>query len=510
LPADAELSRHDPDVPDWDDLPVDVRRLYARMMEVFAGFLSHTDHHLGRILDYLRETDQEENTLIMLVSDNGASSEGGVTGTPNEMQFFNNAPEPVEDSLRSIDSLGGPTTFNHYAWGWTFAGNTPFRRWKRETYRGGVSAPFVVHWPRGIKARGEVRTQYAHLIDIVPTVLDLQGIEPPASIRGVTQAPLHGVSFRYSFDDAAAPTRRRTQYYEMLGHRAIDHDGWRAVCPWPGPSFSEAGKSFGVPISAEDLADLDAHHWELYHLDEDPTENHNIAEQHRDKLIELIALWYVEAGRYNVLPIDGSGVERVTTQRPQVAEPRALYVFRPGTQSVPFFSGPRVLNRPHSITADVEISSPGANDGVLLSQGSGVGGWSMYLSEGRLHFAHNYVGRAVYRVIAPEQVPAGRHQLRLEFEPTGEPDFPKGRGVPGRAQLYVDGTLVAQEDFPITIPIMINPGPLVCGYNHGSPVSPDYQTPFRFTGVLHTVTVDLSGELITDSEAEMRMAMARQ
>jgi arylsulfatase len=510
LPADAELSRHDPDVPDWDDLPVDVRRLYARMMEVFAGFLSHTDHHLGRILDYLRETDQEENTLIMLVSDNGASSEGGVTGTPNEMQFFNNAPEPVEDSLRSIDSLGGPTTFNHYAWGWTFAGNTPFRRWKRETYRGGVSAPFVVHWPRGIKARGEVRTQYAHLIDIVPTVLDLQGIEPPASIRGVTQAPLHGVSFRYSFDDAAAPTRRRTQYYEMLGHRAIDHDGWRAVCPWPGPSFSEAGKNFGVPISAEDLADLDAHHWELYHLDEDPTENHNIAEQHRDKLIELIALWYVEAGKYDVLPIDGSGVERVTTQRPQVAEPRALYVFRPGTQSVPFFSGPRVLNRPHSITADVEISSPGANDGVLLSQGSGVGGWSMYLSEGRLHFAHNYVGRAVYRVIAPEQVPAGRHQLRLEFEPTGEPDFPKGRGVPGRAQLYVDGTLVAQEDFPITIPIMINPGPLVCGYNHGSPVSPDYQTPFRFTGVLHTVTVDLSGELITDSEAEMRMAMARQ
>jgi arylsulfatase len=510
VPADAELSRHDPDVPAWDDLPADVRRLYARMMEVFAGFLTHTDYHIGRIVDYLRETGEQENTLIMLVSDNGASSEGGVTGTPNEMQFFNNAPEPVEDTLSSIDLLGGPTTFNHYAWGWTFAGNTPFRRWKRETYRGGVSAPFLVHWPRGFKARGEIRTQYAHLIDIVPTVLEVQGIEPPVTIRGVTQAPLQGVSFRYTFDEPAAPTRRRTQYYEMLGHRAIDHDGWRAVCPWPGPSFSEAGKPFGVPISANDLADLDARHWELYHLDRDPTENHNVAGQHRDKLIELIALWYVEAGKYDVLPIDGSGVQRLTTKRPQVAEPRDLYVFRPGTQSVPFFAGPRVLNRPHSITADVEISSPGANDGVLLSQGSGVGGWSMYLAEGRLHYAHNYVGRAVYSVVAPEPVPAGRHQLRLEFEPTGQPDFAHGRGVPARAQLYVDGVLVAQADFPVTIPIMINPGQTVCGYNHGSPVSPDYQPPFRFTGVLRTVTIDLSGELITDSEAEMRMAMARQ
>jgi arylsulfatase A-like enzyme len=510
VPADAELSRHDPDVPVWDQLPADQRRLYARMMEVFAGFLSHTDHHIGRLLDYLRETGELDNTLVMLVSDNGASSEGGPTGTPNEVQFFNNAPEPVEDTLKAIDQLGGPTTFNHYAWGWTFAGNTPFRRWKRETYRGGVSDPFIVHWPKGIRARGEVRTQYAHIIDMVPTVLDVQGIEPPASIRGVTQSPLHGVSFRHTFDDAAATTRHRTQYFEMLGHRAIDHDGWRAVCPWPGPSFSEAGKPFGVPISAADLAELDAHHWELYHLDEDPTENHDVARQHRDKLIELIAQWYVEAGKYNVLPIDGSGLQRFATERPQVAEPRDSYVFRPGTQAVPFFSGPRVLNRPHSITADVEISATDGNDGVLLSQGSGVGGWSMYLRQGKLHYAHNYVGRAVYRVVAPEPLAPGRHQLRYEFEPTGEVDLAHGRGAPGRAQLYVDGTLVAQEEFPVTTPLAINPGPTVCGYNHGSAVSPDYRSPFPFTGTLHTVTVDLSGELITDSETEMRLAMARQ
>ena len=194
---------------------------------------------------------------------------------------------------------------------------------KRETYRGGACDPFLVHWPEGIAARGEVRTQYAHIIDMVPTVLDVLGIEPPATIRGVTQSPIHGVSFAYTFGDADAPTRHRTQYFEMFGHRAIDHDGWRAVCPWPGPSFAEAGKPFGVPITADDLTDLDVHRWELYHVAEDPAENHDLAEEHQDKLLELIARWYVEAGRYNVLPIDGSAFERFMAERPQVAEPRA-------------------------------------------------------------------------------------------------------------------------------------------------------------------------------------------
>src|SRR5215218_3795341 len=279
MPADAQLSRHDPDVPEWESLSPEARRLAARMMEVFAGFLSHTDHHLGRVLDYLEETGELNNTLVMLVSDNGASPEGGVTGTTNELQFFNNAPEPLEASLRSIDELGGPTTFNHYPWGWTWAGNTPFRRWKRETYRGGTNDPFLVHWPAGIEARGEVRHQYAHLIDMVPTVLDVLGVEPPATIRGVPQSPLHGLSLAYTFEDPSAASRRRTQYFEMFGHRAIDHEGWRAVCPWPGPSFAEAARPFGTPITAADLTELDAQHWELYRVAEDPTENENVAEQ---------------------------------------------------------------------------------------------------------------------------------------------------------------------------------------------------------------------------------------
>jgi arylsulfatase A-like enzyme len=509
MPADAELSRHDPDVPAWDALAPEARRLAARMMEVYAGFLSHTDHHIGRLTDFLKETGEFDNTLIMVVSDNGASAEGGVTGTTNELQFFNNAPEPLQDSLKAIDELGGPSTFNHYPWGWTWAGNTPFRRWKRETYRGGTSDPFLVHWPSGIKARGEVRTQYAHIIDMVPTVLDVLGIEPPATIKGVTQAPLHGVSFAHTFDQASAPTRHGTQYFEMLGHRAIDHEGWRAVCPWPGPSFAEAGIPFGTPITAEALADLDAQHWELYHVAEDLAENHDLAAKHRDKLIELIALWYVEAGKYDVLPIDGSGTARMVVERPQIAETRDRYTFRPGTQTLPFWVGPRVLNRAHSITADAEIPTGGA-EGVLLCQGSAVGGWSFYMKDGKLHYAHNYVRRALYQVSSDDAVPPGRHQLRFEFEPTGAPDIAHGKGAPGRAQLYVDGQLMGQSDLPVTTPIAFNPGGLTCGANPGSPVTPDYRPPFRFTGTLHSVTVDLSGDLITDTNSEMRMAMSRQ
>ena len=213
VPANAELSRHDPDVPDWDALPPEARKLYSRMMEVFAGFLSHTDHHLGRLLDYLRAQGLLDNTIVMVISDNGASAEGGPTGTTNEAQFFNNAQEPLAESLKVLDEIGGPKHFNHYPWGWTWAGNTPFRRWKRETYRGGACDPFIVSWPAGIKAKGEVRDQYAHIIDMVPTVLDLLGLEPPAKIRGVTQAPLQGVSF--------APALRRRHRAERPPHAVL-------------------------------------------------------------------------------------------------------------------------------------------------------------------------------------------------------------------------------------------------------------------------------------------------
>jgi arylsulfatase len=509
VPADAELSRHDPDVPDWDALPAPARQLYARMMEVFAGFLEHTDAQVGRLLEFLSKQGELENTLIMVISDNGASSEGGPTGTTNEAQFFNNAQETLEESLAVIDEIGGPKHFNHYPWGWTNAGNTPFRRWKRETYRGGTCDPFIVSWPKGIKSKGDVRPQYAHIIDMVPTVLDLLGLEPPATIRGVTQSPLHGVSLAHTLDDPEAETHNHTQYFEMMGHRAIYHDGWRAVCPWPGPSFTEAGTGFGNPISAETLSTLDATGWELYHVAEDFAENHNVAAENRDKLIAMIATWYVEAGKYDVMPIDGSGLARMVAEKPLIALPRDRYVYQPNTQSVPNFAAPRVLNRPHSITADVEIPEQGA-EGVLLSQGTAAGGYSFYVKDGKLRYVHNYVGRQLLEVESDSIVPAGKHELRFEFEPTGQPDLSQGKGAPGRLQLYIDGTLVGNADAAITTPFMFNPGALTCGANPGSPVTPDYEGPFTFTGTLHSVTLDVSGELIHDPAAELRVHMARQ
>ena len=509
MPGDAELSRHDPDVPDWDALPAPARRLYSRMMEVFAGFLSHTDHQVGRLLDFLTSQGELENTLIMVISDNGASAEGGPTGTTNEAQFFNNAQEPLEESLKMIDEIGGPKHFNHYPWGWTWAGNTPFRRWKRETYRGGSTDPFIISWPKRIKAKGEVRAQYAHIIDMVPTALDLLGITPPAAIRGVAQAPLHGVSFAHTLDDPQAETRHHTQYFEMLGHRAIDHDGWRAVCPWPGPSFTEAGKGFGEPISADTLSTLDAEGWELYHVAEDPAETRNVAADNRDRLIAMIGTWYVEAGKYQVMPIDGSGLARMVGDKPLIALPRDRYTYLPNTQSVPNFAAPKVLNRPHSITADVEIPESGA-EGVLLSQGTAAGGYTFFIKDGKLRYVHNYVGRQLLGVESEDGVPAGKHELRFEFEPTGPPDMPNGKGAPGRLQLYIDGTMVGDADAALTTPFMFNPGALTCGANPGSPVSPDYEGPFTFTGTLHSVTLDVSGELINDSEAELRAHLARQ
>jgi arylsulfatase A-like enzyme len=494
IPQDAELSRHDPDVQDWNTLSSGEKKLYARMMEVFAGFLTHTDFHYGRLFDFLKTLGEWDNTLIMFISDNGASSEGGPNGSINENKFFNNVQDSLEENLKMIDELGGPMTFNHYAWGWTFAGDTPFRRWKRETYRGGVSDPFVVHWPKGIKAKGELRTQYAHAIDMVPTVLEALGIEAPTSIKGVTQAPIEGLSFAHALNDA----------------QAIYHDGWRAVCPWPGPSFKEAGMFFGAPIDKDKLTELDAKNWELYHIDKDFAENHDIAAENRAKLIEMIATWYVEAGKYQVLPVDSRGVMRFADERPKIAAARTSVTYYPGTQPVPINACPNVLNRPHSITAEVEIPKGGA-EGVLFSAGDVQGGFSFYMQNGKLHYVYNYVASQFFHVESNVPVPEGRHTLGFEFEVTGKPDIKTGKGAPGRSQLYIDGKLVGQGDIPLTMPLSLGlGGGFVCGADSGSPVWNKYKPPFVFTGTLYSATVDVSGELIKDDEAAMRAVMARQ
>jgi len=515
VPKDTVLSRHDPDVQDWATLSAGERALYARMMEVFAGFLEHADHHIGRLIAFLQGLGELDNTLVMLISDNGASSEGGPHGSVNENKFFNNVPDDLQQNLAALDELGGPKFFNHYAWGWTFAGNTPFRRWKRETYRGGVSDPFIVHWPRGIEAKGEIRTQYAHAIDMVPTVLDALAIEPPEQIRGVTQSPIQGVSFAHTFDDAGAASRHTTQYFEMFAHRSIDHDGWRAVCPFPGPSFTEAGAFFGaVPLTEDTLRELDAKGWELYHVAEDAAETRNLAGSHRDRLIELIARWYTEAGRYDVLPLDSRGTLRFADPRPQLSKARKTYVYYPHTQGVPENVAVRVLNRAHSLTAEVDIPRGGA-EGVLICHGSNVGGYTFFVKDRKLHYVHNYVGADEYHVESAKEIPEGQHQLRFEFEPAGKPDLARGKGAPGRAQLYIDRTLVGQGDIPVTVPLALGIGAgLSVGRNPGSSVSRLYAPPFAFTGRIFKVTADVSGTMIQDTEEEQRAfaraAMARQ
>ena len=300
--------------------------------------------------------------MIIVVSDNGASAEGGVHGTFNEALFFNGVEETLEDNLEHYDGWGGVDTFPHYSWGWTWAGDTPFRRWKRETYRGGVTDPCIVHWPAGIPRAGETRTQFLHVIDIAPTVLDALGLATPATIRGVTQSPIQGRSFAESFTDPDAPDPRDTQYFEMFGHRSLYHDGWKANCPFPGPSFAEAaehGRFFGMPLTADLLDELDADSWELYDITNDPAETTNLAAEHPERLRGMVRRWYAEAGTYGVLPIVSADLARMNVERPTVSRPRDRYVYLPDSAPVAFAAAPKLYNRPYSVTADVVIPTTG-------------------------------------------------------------------------------------------------------------------------------------------------------
>lgn len=504
VPENTDLSPQNEDVREWDSLSEDEHRLYSRMMEVFAGFLEHTDHQIGKLLDFLDELGELDDTLVMLVSDNGASPEGGPTGSLNENRFFNNIEENVEDNLDAIDDLGGPEYYNHYPWGWTWAGNTPFRRWKRETYRGGASDPMVVHWPNGIDAEGEMRDQFVHAIDLVPTILESIGIEAPDEIKGYSQSPIEGTSFAYSFDDPDAPEQHTTQYFEMLATRAIYHDGWRAVHPWP----------LDEPISAEDLSasSLEDSGWELYHVAEDFSEAHDVSDEHPEKLLELIQLWWSEAGKHNVLPLDSRGVARLAEPRPQPGKPRDRYVYHPSEQHVPENAAAKVLNRDHSITADLSIPASGA-EGVLLAHGARSGGYSLFIEDGRLHYVHNYVGVEEYEVVADERVPEGDVSVSMELETTGEPDAQNGKGTPATVRLYYGDEQVGEGDLPTTIPISISiVAGLSCGRDAVNAVSDEYRdrSPFAFTGDIDRVTVDVSGEPFVHHEAEMDRILARE
>jgi arylsulfatase len=481
LPPGTELPAREPDVPVWDELPGEEQRLYARMMEVFAGFVSHMDDQFGRVLTYLETIGQLDNTMIVFLSDNGASAEGGPVGSVNENLFFNNVPDDLERNLAMLDEIGSPATYNHYAWGWTWAGNAPFRRWKRETFRGGISDPFVIAWPKRIPDGGQQRTQYLHAIDVVPTVLEAIGIEPPASIRGIQQAPLHGLSFAPTFADAAAPDAHHTQYYEMFATRSIYHDGWRAVCPWP----------LETPLTAASLQTLDPDGWQLFHIAEDFAEAHDVAGEYPEKVEEMVSRWWAEAGKYNVLPLDGRMVTRAfDPSAPQVV-PRPQYIYFPGGGEVAAAAAPPVLNRSHALTAEVHIPEGGA-EGVLAAMGGRFGGYSLFAQNGTLTYVHNYVGIERYLVTSNRPVPTGAHVLRYTFDVTGPPDYSVGRGTPGIGRLFIDDELVGEAAIPVTVPLTWGLGDsFTCGYDPAPVVTDAYTAPFAFTGTINRLVVDV-------------------
>lgn len=507
------LSRRDPDVPDWATLGDEVRSLLSRQMEVYAGFLSQTDHHLGRVIEFVDRIGRLDNTIVIVLSDNGASAEGGPEGTFNESLFFNLVPERHEDNLLHAHHWGSPETYPHYSWGWAWAGNTPFRRWKRETYRGGVAEPFIVSWPSGIGDSGGIRPQYGHAIDVLPTVLDAAGLQLPEKVDGVIQEPFHGVSLTPTFEEESVPEVHRTQYFEMHGYRALYHEGWRAVSPFPDADFATAaqqGRDFRfTELTRELLDDLDQR-WELYDVGADPAETTDLAPEHPHRAREMVERWYEEAERYDVLPI-ASPAGRFRGSRPRVGARRDRWQLLPGAAPVSFTVAPRLCGRPHAIRATIVVPGDGA-EGAIAAQGSRHGGFAFAIVDGRLLHVHNYVGLEEFVVHSPNPLGAGRHEIRYEFEPTGPPvSLLEGRGVPARSKLYVDGELAAMTELPYSTVALFGFTGLTCGYDPGDPVSPNrWSAPFSFTGEIEECVLDLSGNLTTDDVLEVRNALHRQ
>ena len=467
------------------------------MAEVYAGFLAHADHHIGRLLDYLEETGQRENTIVVLVSDNGASGEGGPNGSVNENLFFNGIPDDLKTNLAMIDELGGTKTYNHYANGWAMAFNTPFKMWKRYEFNGGTSDACMISWPAGMKARGELRTQYHHAIDIVPTILDCLGLEVPRTIKGHVQSRMDGVSMRYSFDDAPAASARRTQFFSMLGSRGIWHDGWKAVTNHP----TIAG-----------WGDFNADEWELYHTDVDRSELHNLASEEPDKLREMVNLWFAEAGANDAFPLDDrSPLEILMTPRPQLSAPRDRYVYYPDVADVPESQSVSVRNRSFSIGALVDIPAPGAQ-GVLFAHGALFGGHALYVKDNRLHYVNNFVGMFEQKVVATEDIPTGENLiLSASFDKDGEDPPHVSTGI---LSLYHNDKKVGRgPDQDAARGFELAGEGLCVGRDSGAAVTDDYpgEAPYRFTGgTINRVAVDVSGEPYIDLEREAQAMMSRE
>lgn len=477
----------------WDSLTDDERRLFCRMAEVFAGFVDHCDHQIGRLLDALEASGQLDNTIIVVVSDNGASGEGGPNGSVNEMKFFNGVPDSIEDNLAHLDELGSPNSYNHYCTGWAQAFCTPFKMYKRyANYEGGVADPLVIAWPKGIAARGEIRHQYCHAIDIVPTLYELLGITPPDEVRGYTQSEIEGESLVYTFADGNAPTRKRAQFYSMLGTRGIWYEGWHASAIHP---------------AIGGWGGFDKDRWELFYMEEDRNQLRDVADEHPEILEKLKGLWAMLAGKFQALPLDDrTAAELVMVPRPEPGKPRASYVYYPNTEPVPQGVGVSTMRRSFDIVADVEIHD-GHPDGVIFAQGSHVGGHTLYVKDGRPSYVYNWLGEIQQKITSSKPLEAGKHRVTLRFDAQRRDPF--GSAV-GPARLLVDDEEVGAADIKTQPAFFGLEGVVTVGRDTGKPASDDYESPNTFTGgVIEKVTVTVKGPRHRDPRTEAELATRR-
>jgi arylsulfatase len=504
IPADAELTARHEEIPAWEDMPEDLKPVLARQMEIYAGFLEHTDHHIGRLLEAIEDLEILDDTLVYyVIGDNGASAEGTINGTFNEYLMLNGVAdlETTEFMASKIDAFGTPEAYNHYAVGWAHAMDTPYQ-WTKQvaSHWGGTRNGTIVHWPQGIEARGEVRSQFSHVIDVAATILDVAGIPEPLSVNGVQQMPLHGRSMAPTFDDAAAPEFRQTQYFEMFVNRGIYHQGWTACTrhstPW---------------VTGKELPSYDEDVWELY-APEDWTQAHDVSAANPEMLAKLQRLFLIEATRYGVLPLDDRRVERFNAElagRPTLIQGKSQLLFG-GMKRLTENSIVVLKNKSHAVTAQIVVPEGGA-EGVIIAQGGAFGGWVLYAKDGRPVYCYNLAGLSRTKIAGSEPLPAGEHQVRMEFAYDGG-----GLAKGGEVTLYVDGEKTGEGRLEATIPMIFSGDETAdVGCDSATPVSDDYRRGGAFNGEVVWVQLDADeaaedlDHLITPEE-RMRVAMARQ
>ncbi len=480
----------------WNTLNPDEKRLFSKLCEVFAGFSEYTDVQVGRIIDHLKKTGQYENTIILYGADNGASGEGSPNGSVNENKFFNGYPDALSENMKLIDKLGGPDTYEHYPTGWAAAFSTPFKMFKRySNYSGGTCDPLVICWPKGIKARGEIRNQYHHAVDIVPTILEICGLQFPTVYKGVPQWPLSGVSMRYTFDATPdTPTQKHIQYYAMLGTRAIWQDGWKAV-------------AVHAPLTG--VGNLDKDQWELYHVDVDRSESKDLAKENPEKLEALKKLWFEEANRNFVLPIDDrSALVQANIERPSEEPERDSYTYYPHASAVPEAVAVNIRGRSYKIIANIEIADPNAS-GVIFAHGSRFGGHSLFIKDHRLYYVYNFLGIKPEQQLVSGELKPGKYTVGMEF--TREKAGEHHESI-GTAKLYVNDKMVAQGPMRAQVGKFTLVGDGLCvGWDSGDPVSDQYKSPGTFKGgIVDFVTVSTGKIEYIDLEKEAKRRLLEE